>query len=177
MIKYVAFLRGINVGGHKLVKMQDLSATFQELGHANVTTYIQSGNVVFESAESDMGQLTAGLQQALLELQGAPVAVMLRTVVQLQALVKKNPFQNLKPRDDEKLYVTFLAGKPNRKPKLPLSSAKKDVEVLEIRNLDVFSISRKQNGRFGFPNLLVEKELAVPATTRAWATVCKMATY
>jgi hypothetical protein len=73
-----------------------------------------------------------------------------------------------------KFFVTFLAAAPRVMPKLPWTSPEGDVEVLEVRDCDVFTVSRLKRGRFGFANPLLERELAVPGTTRGWPTVVKL---
>ncbi len=73
-----------------------------------------------------------------------------------------------------KFYVTFLCEEPETVPALPLISAKKDVEIFLVENRDVFSVSRSQNGHFGFPNEFVEKKFGVCATTRSWSTIKKI---
>jgi uncharacterized protein (DUF1697 family) len=88
--RYVALLRGINVGGRNLIKMAALKACFEETGMEGVTTYIQSGNVVFTSTEGAVA-LTRRLEDALEATFGTRVSVMLRTRKQLQALVARAP--------------------------------------------------------------------------------------
>lgn len=80
MSKYVAFLRGINVGGHKSVTMDELSRAFVSLGFRNVRTHIQSGNVIFETASANRVALTRQIKKALRQLLGDEVAVFLRTI-------------------------------------------------------------------------------------------------
>jgi uncharacterized protein (DUF1697 family) len=173
MIKYVAFLRGVNVGGHKLIKMEELRRACASLGFKNVKTYIQSGNVIFETSETSSHLLTARIEKELHRLLGYEVTVFLRTTLEVEEIVKHDPFKGLKFAD-VKMYVTFLSEELNARPKLPLLSSTKDVEVFQIRNREAFSLSRKKNGRFGFPNNLIEKELGVLATTRTWTTVGKI---
>jgi len=174
MIGYIAFLRGINVGGQKIIKMEDLKKMFISFGMGKVKTYIQSGNIIFESSDSDIVKLTLKIEKKLgLEL-GYEVTVILRTLTEVESILKQNPFKTIKPGEDEKLYVTFMYEEPKLKPKLPLFSTKEDVEVFQIKKLDAFSISRKKNGSFGFPNAVIEKTLKVAATTRNWSTVNKI---
>jgi uncharacterized protein (DUF1697 family) len=174
MNKYIAFLRGINVGGHKVIKMEDLNALFTSLKFKNVKTFIQSGNVIFETEETNEELLTQRIEKKLQIKIGSNVSVLLRNILEIEALVKRNPFKNFSTRKNVKMYVTFLYSKPHPKPKLPLISSKKDVEVFEIINREACSLSLEKNGRFGFPNLFIEKEFDLPATTRNWTTVCKI---
>lgn len=172
MAKYMAFLRGINVGGHKIIKMKDLSNAFASLGFKNVKTFIQSGNVIFED-DKNANDSTKKIESKLLKLAGYEVAVFLRTISDIEDMVRHNPFKETKFNDAKK-YVTFLYDKPKSKPKLPLMSSKKDVEVIGISNRELFCLAFQKNGRFGFPNAFVEKEFGMKATTRNWNTVSKI---
>lgn len=179
---YIAFLRGINVGGNKIIKMDDLKNIFESLGFKNVTTYIQSGNVSFETSMKSIKTLTPKIETSLHKALGYEVAVFLRTKEEMQALVKSDPFKKVKASDKGKTYVTFLQQTSEvlknldvLRKQAPMFSPKKDVEVIGVRGCDVFCLPHQVDGKFGFPNAFIEKELGVPATTRNWTTVCKMA--
>ena len=174
MIKYVAFLRGINVGGHKLIKMEELSRIFTSLGCKNVKTYIQSGNVIFETSASDSKALTKKIEKELLDIFGYEATVFLRTMAEVEDMLDQNPFKKFKSSAKVKMYVTFLSRIPDKKPKLPLVSAKDGLEIFSIKNCEAFLLSQMVKGRFGFPNNFIEKEVGVPATTRNWNTVNKI---
>ncbi|MBI5080317.1 MAG: DUF1697 domain-containing protein [Chloroflexi bacterium] len=179
---YIAFLRAINVGGH-VVKMDDLRRIFESFGFKNVETYIQSGNVIFETSTTNKKTLTQKIEKGLNKELGYEVATFLRTKEEMRALVKYDPFKTIKASDKAKTYVTFLhqTSEVLRKTsevlgkKVPVFSRKKDVEVIGVRECDVFCLSHLVDGSFGFPNLFLEKELKTPATTRNWTTVSKMA--
>ena len=175
MAHYAAFLRGINVGGHNMVKMEDLRKLFTSLGFTNVATYIQSGNIVFEASEKNSHTLSATIKKKLSLLLGSDVGVFVRTISSLKEMVWRDPFKEAKQGGDAKLYVTFLSEEPPQLPKLPLTSPHKDVEVFSIKNLEAFSISRRHKGRFGFPNAFIEAKLGTMSTTRNWETVKNMA--
>jgi uncharacterized protein (DUF1697 family) len=175
MIKYVALLRGINVGGNKLIKMADLSRIFASLGLKNVKTYIQSGNVLFESAKSDPVALTEHIEKGLRAAVGFEVPVVLRTVAEIEAIAKLNPFSKVKADADAKLYVTFLVEALKTKPKVPLLSPKKDCEIIHLNPREVFIVAfRMGNGRYGESMALIEKEFGKAVTTRNWNTVIKI---
>ena len=174
MTKYVAFLRGINVGGKKLIKMDALARAFQSLGFENVKTFIQSGNVIFDDAETDLDVLTKKIETIILKSFGFEVPVILQTVTSLQGILKHNPFKKLEPDSDVGMFVTFLSAHPPAKPKLPLLFPADNVELIAIKDRAAFLLCRrKTNGMFSFPNALVEK-LGVSATTRNWTTVNKI---
>jgi len=174
-LKYIAFLRGINVSGQKIIKMENLREMFSSFGLKNVTTYIQSGNVLFETAKTNAQTLTKKIESGLQKAFGYDVTVILRTVDEVAEIVKLNPFKNIQPDADVGLYVTFIAEELNPKPKLPLFSKQKDVEIIGMNNCDAFCLALPvKNGRYGFPNVFIEKEFRVLATTRNWTTVRKV---
>ncbi|MCL4547677.1 MAG: DUF1697 domain-containing protein [Bacteroidetes bacterium] len=175
MQRYVAFLRGINVGGKNIIRMDALGAFFSSLGFKNVKTFIQSGNVFFDSAANGSDTLTRKIETGLMKEYGSNIKVMLRTVEEMENMVKQNPFKKIKPDDKIKLYVCFLDKEPKINPKLPLISEKEALEVFKLEKKNAFIISGQlKNGRYGFPNNLIEKELGVFSTARNWNTVCKM---
>ena len=175
MITYIAFLRAINVGGQKLIKMEVLRRIFEGLGLKNVRTYIQSGNIIFASTSTNSTALTRKIEKKLKEVTGHEVTVILRKFSEIEVLVKQNPFRKIKPGSDGVLFVVFLSAMPTTKPKLPLVSKPENLEVLTIKGGAVFVVSRrKKNGLFGYPNNFVEKQLGVSGTTRNWSTVNKI---
>lgn len=91
-IKYIALLRGINVGGKNLIKMNDLKQLFKSMDFENVRTYIQSGNVIFESAEKNESTIAKKLERSLLEQFEDDVLVFIRTIPEIEAILKLNPF-------------------------------------------------------------------------------------
>lgn len=174
MIKYVAFLRGINVGGHKLIKMTDLARFFSAMGFGKVKTYIVSGNVLFETAETNSDALTRKVETGLHKALGYEVAVILRTISELEALVEQDPFKQLGADADVKKYVTFLAEKHQSKLKVPVLSPKKDWEIIHLNPREVFIVAHPVTGRYGESMGAIEKEFGKSVTTRNWNTVVKI---
>jgi uncharacterized protein (DUF1697 family) len=174
MTRYVAFLRGVNVSGQKIIKMEYLREVFVKAGLSNVITFIQSGNVIFDAKESDIRKLTIALEDLLLNTLGYKVQVILRTFHELMELVKSDPFKDFETVENIKLYITLISAEPDKKLVFPMVSPKNDVEVIGKNNLDFFCLSKLQNGSYGFPNLFIEKEFRIPATTRNWNTICKI---
>jgi uncharacterized protein (DUF1697 family) len=175
MIRYVAFLRGINVAGQKLIKMEKLARIFASMGFHNVRTYIQCGNVIFDHASGNSVRLRKKIERTLQDVLGYEVTVILRPLAEVKAIVERNPFRKIKADDGVMLCVVFLCAEPPTKPKLPLISATEKLEVFEVRDRAAFIVARrKKSGWFGFPNNFVEKELGVLATTRQVTTVRKI---
>ncbi len=166
MTKYVALLRGINVGGKNLMKMDALRGAFEAAGLKNVRTFQQAGNVVFES----------NLKKPLAKIQklNTDVRAIVFSVDELSRIVKHNPFKQVEP-GDVMICVVFLFDEPARRPKLPIISTTDKLELIAIRDRAAFVVARrKKTGWFGFPNNFVEKQLGVTATTRQWSTLKKL---
>ena len=172
MNKYFAFLRGINVGG-RVVKMDSLREMLFSLKLKNVKTFIQSGNVAFESPEKDKKALAGKIERKLLKELGYEVAALLRTAEELEGLLRLDPFKGLKP--GAKVYVTLIAGELKEKPRFPQLSEKDGVKILGMNRADIFCQAlRLKGGRWGFPNAYIEKQFKVPATTRNWNTLSRI---
>lgn len=174
--QYVAFVRAINVGGHACMSMSELQRTFVSAGALDVRTVIQSGNVLLHSPPKDSARIIQNVRGKLCRMIGDEPDVMLRTIRELEVLVRSDPFTNFDPKPDKKFYVAFLARQLRVQPTFPLRSRAEAMEAIAMRNREVFIVShRKKNGFFGFPNNFIEAELGVPATTRNWWTVTKIA--
>jgi len=175
--QYVAFMRAINVAGHASVRMTDLRGVFAAAGCRNVTTFIQSGNVLFDSPERGIPTILRNLRGHLRRLVGDEPDILLRTAEEVAGLLASAPFRKIRAGTGVKLYVVFLSQAPHPRPRLPLLVPKEALEVVGIAESGTCSSSaaRKKNGSFGFPNAFIEKELGVSATTRNWTTVTKVA--
>jgi len=173
--KYVAFLRGINVGGHKQIKMADLRTAFESLGFENVKTLLNSGNVLFETAEKDPKALVPRIEATLKSTFGHDVGVILRTAVEIQALVDSNPFKNVNVTPETRLYATFLSEKPNTSLKIPNISPDGNFKILRVSAGEVCSVLVLLPGSRTVDAMSVlEKEFGRKVTTRNWNTVKKL---
>jgi uncharacterized protein (DUF1697 family) len=170
---YVAFLRGVNVGGKKPIRMKQLAEVLTAAGFQNVRTFIASGNVIFEASAKDPARIAKKIEKHLLNALGYEITVIIRTVDELRAI--RNPFKKSKPSANEMFFVTFLASPPPVKPRLPLRSKTENMEVIALTDGAAFIVARrKKTGWFGFPHTFAEKEFKVPTTTRNWTTVVKI---
>ena len=113
MAAYLAMLCGINVGARNKIKMLDLDASFVGLGHTDVITYIQSGNVVFQSRSKSAAALVRGIEGRITDELGLDVRVLVRTRDEMAKVVKANPFLK-SGADPARLHVTFLAEPPEK---------------------------------------------------------------
>src|SRR5215471_10679967 len=108
-MRYVAFLRGINVGGNAVVSMEQLKQVFATLGFTSVETVLASGNVVFDGPKSDLRRLTLRIEEKLHTEFGLEIAVLLRTSEELLSLLEAQPFKKIKVTAQTRLNVSFLS--------------------------------------------------------------------
>lgn len=151
--------------------MADLRSLYESLGLSNVVSYVQSGNVVFDSTEQDTARLTAAIEAQIEQTFGYTVSVLLRNGGDLAHILANNPFLTDQNADPQSLYVTFLSAplEPSRLPDLTETTHKDDAFV--VGQQEVFVCARGGYGRTKFNNNFFEKKLNQPATTRNWKTV------
>jgi uncharacterized protein (DUF1697 family) len=175
MSQYVGFVRAVNVRGHPTLKMSDIKEAFTASGCTNVRTCIQSGNVIFETPQPPTATFES-IRVNLHKLTGSEPTVLFRRLKDVRRIVEIDPFAPIDRDSHVKLYVAFLSGKPAKRPAFPIRSLNEGLEAIGMDKLDVFVVSRpKQNGFYGIPNIFVEKELGVVATSRNWSTIAKVA--
>ena len=174
MIRYIAFLRGINVSGHRIIKMEALKSLFQVMKFKNVLTYIQSGNVIFESSVKNRNLLASKLENAIKENFGHDVVVIIRTDIELEASIKQNPFNKINLDKTIQLYVTFLSEEPNHELLKSFISKSSRISTYKMINNDIFTLYKRNKGKDPFSNSFVEKQLKVSAITRNWNVLNKI---
>ena len=165
MTRYVALLRGVNVGGNRKVPMPELRQVLESRGLADVTTYIQSGNVVF-SAERRVSALD--LQAAVADRFDIDVDVMLRTSSEFKAIVEGNPFPAV---DTSFLHVGFMAKASG--PAKALDADRFAPETAEVRGAEIYFYLPGGMGRSKLPAYL-DRNLQTPTTIRNWKTTTKL---
>jgi len=164
MSRFVVFLRGINVGGHTIVK-ERLKDIFTSLGFQNVSTYKQSGNVIFETDTADLQEIKDKIDDKLRDLLGYQVAVFVRTIPQLKSIVALNPFKG-QTEEGSSFLVTFFPTTLSAFPlKLPLTIPKSTAQMILAVDTEVFSVTHG-GGEGALPNPFLESKLKVKATTR-----------
>jgi len=175
MIKYVAFLRGINVGGHKAVKMEELKKAFEALGFENVKTLLASGNVLFEAPHASASTLAKKIESKLETAFGHEIGVLIRKIEELQRLAEANPFAGVKVTPQTRLYVTFLSEKPKSGLKIPYESPDKSFKIIRATGSEVCSVlTLSPNSRTVDLMSILEKEFGRKVTTRNWNTIEKI---
>jgi uncharacterized protein (DUF1697 family) len=170
---WVALLRGVNLGARNKISMAQLRQLFDELGHDDVTTYLQSGNVLFRGP-GRRDELTRTLEHQIGRRFGHDTRVILRTKSELRATVAGNSFADGQP-DPTKLHVTFLAAAPRRALAAALEQKRFEPDEFRVTRDAVYLHCPQGYGRSKLSNTLFEKELGVVATTRNWRTVTALA--
>jgi uncharacterized protein (DUF1697 family) len=174
MTKYVAFVRGINVDGNKLVKMKDLCGMFSGLGFGNVSSYKAAGNIIFDASGSSKA-IAQKIEKELHKLMGKETKILLRTMDELKGIVRLDPFRGVKD-PEAKRYVTFLEEELKGKPELPLKSENGDALIVAAKGREIYSLTCNVGGRYGNPLDLIDEYFGKALiTTRNWNTVAGIA--
>jgi len=171
MPTYVAMLRGINVGPGKIVKMERLRASFEALGFDGVRTYVQSGNVIFESEQKSPTELSDKIEEKIQHTFGFRVPVLVKTSKEMAQIVSDNPLVKEKGIDHSKLHVTFLSDAPPKTAVKVLEPLATGRERFRILNREIYLYCPDGYGNTKLSNNAIEKKLSVVATTRNWRTV------
>ena len=170
----ISLLRGINVGGHKSIKMEALRALYESLGLRGAQTYVQSGNVVFRTAARDLAPLARRIEARIEQTFGFRPAVMVRSSSELREVIRRNPFAARRGIEPGKLLVTFLAADPIPDAREKLLDIKADPEELRIEGRELYAYYPNGIGRAKLSAALIEKALKMPGTGRNWNTVTKL---
>jgi uncharacterized protein (DUF1697 family) len=174
MKTYIALLRGINVSRQKKIRMADLKTHLEELGWEDIRTYIQSGNLVFKSADNNPVKIAQKIKQKLLEKYGFEVPILVLEPKELMHIIKNNPFTRDPETVEDRLYVTFLFNTPRTDLVRNLQKSKQSNEHFVFDDNIIFLYYPDGYGRAVMNNNAFEKGLKVAATTRNWKTVNKL---
>jgi uncharacterized protein (DUF1697 family) len=170
----ISMLRGVNVGGHNMIKMDALRDLHESLKLRGPETYVQSGNVVFEVAGRDLASLAERIEQAIEMKFGFRVSVILRTAAEMRDAAAKNPFAARPEIEPSKLAVTFLASRPSDEARSRLLAIDTAPEELRIngRELYIYYPNGMARPKLSWP--LIERTLGIPGTSRNWNTVTRL---
>ncbi len=168
MINYITILRGINVGGNRIIKMDALKQLFIELGLSNVQTYIQSGNIIYQSKKLVKELI---ISRAIQKSFGFDVPVINLTLTDLESIIALNPFLKDKKKDASFLHITFLTAEPVPEKIELLKSQKEEFYCI---NKAVYSYCPNGYSNSKLTNNFIEKKLGVTATTRNWKTCIQL---
>lgn len=171
---YIALLRGINVSGQKLIKMTELKTMFETIGFNNVTTYIQSGNVVFSSTKIEVEEIQNEIKKAILKQFGFDVDVQVLESSQLKKIKEEHPFLKENEEQLKAIYYTLLAEKPDKDLVDELNKLVQTVEFFHIMDDVVYCFYPNGYGNAKWHNVFFEKKLKVSCTTRNFNTMQKL---
>ena len=175
MTTYISILRGINVGGNRKILMADLKNIYSDLKFKNIRTYIQSGNVIFDSPNTNENSIIEEtLQNAIHNTYGFEVKVIVRTNKELIDIFNNNPFLSNDNLDLKKLYLSFLKEEPSKDKLLNISQIDTSPDLYNISGKDIFIYCNSKFSDCKITNLFFEKQLKVPVTTRNWNTISKL---
>jgi len=170
MTTYISLLRGINVSGQRIIKMEDLRKTFENLGFQNIRTYVQSGNVVFTAEESEIEIIKQNISRQIEKDFGFDVPVIVLASDKLEQIINKNPFLTDSGKDLAFMHVTFLASEPSGFDITKMEEKKQSGEEIRFSGDAVFLYCPHGYGKTRLSNSFLEANLKVTATTRNWKT-------
>jgi uncharacterized protein (DUF1697 family) len=170
----ISMLRGVNVGGHNKIKMDALRELYLSLKLRDARTFIQSGNVVFRTKESNLDAVAKRIGDGIEKQFGFRPNVILRTAEEMRGVIARNPFAARKEIEPNKLLVWFLAGEPEAEARQKALAIKADPEELRIdgRELYIYFTIGMARPKLSMP--AVERALKVSGTGRNWNSVLKL---
>lgn len=174
MPTYISILRGINVSGKNLIKMDALKKMYEALHFKNIQTYIQSGNVIFSTQSNSVKSLETKIANQIKKEFGFDVPVIVLTAEKLLEIIQQNPFTKDKQKDISLLHVTFLADSPKEIDKKGIEEKRSAGEEIEFSKNAIYLFCPVGYGQTKLNNNFLENKLKVKATTRNWKTVSEL---
>jgi len=171
---YISILRGINVSGQKLIKMDALRQMYEDLGFQSVQSYIQSGNVIFQSKDTPNSELEKTITSKISDVFGFDVPVLVLSLEEMKTVAENNPFINVRHEDINFLYVTFLADVPEQALIDKIRNDVKTDDEFEVIGKAIYLFCPKNYGKSKLNNNFFESKLKTHATTRNWKTVLEL---
>ncbi len=170
MSTYISILRGINVSGKHLIKMEALRTTYENAGFSSVQSYVQSGNIVFQSDSVHTGELEQEITRLIKTDFGFEVPVIVLSTSTLKRIIENNPFLK-QEKDPGFFHVTFLSEKPEQDAVSVIEAKKSEGEAIAFSDEAVYLYCPNGYGKTRLTNTFIESKLSVTATTRNWRTV------
>ena len=174
METYISILRGINVSGQKKIQMTDRKKLYEDLKFKNVTTYIQSGNVIFKATKQKDEAIAKKIEDAISAKYNFHVPVIIRRVEEIKNTLAVNPLLKESNIDIEKLHVTFLEEVPDKTKVEAIKNVEYSPDKFIILSKEIFLYCPNGYGNTKLTNNFFENKLKVRATTRNWKTVNKL---
>lgn len=173
MATHLALLRGINVSGHNMMKMDALKSMLENIGFQNIRTYLQTGNV-FVDSEEDASKVGFMIKQEIFKVFGHEVPTIVITKEDLELCFKNNPFLKEKDIDAKKLYVAFVSTQLKKENINDLKISQFKPDEASIDGNRIFIKYAVGAGKTRFDQKYIEKKLNVTSTIRNWNTVTNL---
>ena len=171
--RYVALLRGINLGGRNRLAMKELVDIFLAAGCHDVGTYIQSGNVLFSAPASVLKRLPSHVTQDIAARFGIKVPVILRSAEEMAQTIRDNPFPE-KDQSEKALHVYFLTALPSASAVEKLDPDRSPPDIFRVIRREIYVHLPNGMARTKLTNAYFDAKLSTTSTARNWATVCKL---
>lgn len=174
MTVVISMLRGVNLGPHHRVKMDELRALYERLGLKDPQTHVQSGNVVFKTRQKNLQKLGARIETAIERKLGFRPAVILRTREEMRRAIAQNPFSKRLDINPARLLVTFLGAEPTAEARDAVLGLKTDPEEIHLKGREIYIYFPDGIGRSKLQLPRLEKGCRSAGTARNWNTVTKL---
>ena len=174
MKTYISMLRGINISGHRMIRMDDLKALYAAMGFQNIVTYIQSGNVIFKLHAGNVPELEKKIADGIREKFGFDVPVIIKEMEELRHIIEANPFLIEPARETSKIYLTFLSTVPERKLYEKIGEGQNYEEEYQLVGKTIFIYCPNGYGNTKLSTNFLESKLKLTATSRNWRTTLEL---
>jgi len=171
---FISILRGINVGGQRIIKMEELKSLYSDLGFLGCQSYIQSGNVVFCSSEENAKNLESLISMEIANRFNLKVPVIVLKTEELNEIISNNPFLGDPSSGDTHLHITFLSDIPEMELAGKISQSSFLPDRFHLRGKTMYLCCPNGYGNTKFNNTFIENKLKVTATTRNWRTTLEL---
>lgn len=172
--QYVAFLRGINVGGHHKVPMAELRTLMNNIGYSDVTTLLNSGNVIFTANEENKSQIETTISKALKSMFGFSVPTIVKSAARINTLYNSNPFNNIVKKEDHRFYITFLTESIEESRTYPIETDIQSYVILNKDENEVFSVLDLSVSKTVKAMKILQDLYGKQITTRNWNTITRI---
>ncbi|KGO95169.1 DUF1697 domain-containing protein [Flavobacterium subsaxonicum] len=173
---YLALFRGINVSGHNMIKMDALKKLMEAEGHQNVETYIQSGNVVFETEDTNRDRVGKSLETLMYKEYGYDVVIFMMDINDVRKAIDSNPYTGREPEGQgaKKFFVAFLNGVPTTSGIDQINKYNRSDDAFKVVGNVLYLKLAQSAADSKLTNVFLENKLGLKATTRNWNTTLKV---
>lgn len=174
MGRFIAFHRAINVSGSKIIKMERLRQMFADMGYKNVASYIQTGNVYFETIATNTDNIARKIEKHLEKELGFEVETFVYTVEQLAGIIQNDPFRDIEDDGNAVVYIGFLQEEPAKENIEKVYSYNSDIDTFKISGRELYALRYRDKGKSKFTPGFIEQKLKTKCTTRNRKTIYKL---